>query len=229
MQSLGEGSGAMPSEVLSGLFDQFLEETLLRRWAQDEGLARGDGDPLAGLLDGLAFEDPSADAIGIFYTDHQEAFLEPDRVRLRQILVGDESLARQVLAEISTGVDFRTVAERVSGESTALAGDEGVVARDDVPPAFESIIFSLAAGEVSDVVAADYGFHIFQVVEILPARLATLEEATPRIRRELSRQAADDALDDLVAQAADRYNVEVHERNLPFNYSGRYGREAAPR
>jgi hypothetical protein len=228
MLSLGEGSGAMPSEVLSGLFDQFLEEALLRRWAQEDGLTGGDRDPLAVLLDSLEPAEPSAAEVEAFYADHKETFLEPDRVRLRQILVGEESVARQALAEISAGVDFRSVAGRVSREPAALAGDEGVVARDDVPPAFEAIIFSLDEGEVSGVVPADSGFHVFQAVEILPARLATLQQATPRIRRELARQAADRELDELVARAADRYNVEVHEPNLPFNYSGRYGRQAAP-
>ena len=83
-------------------------------------------------------------------------------------------------------------------------------------------VFLKQVFEFSDVVAADYGFHIFQVVERLPARSVPLAEARAEIERQLRRRLADAELAELVDSARNRYNVRVHRRNLPFNYAGHY-------
>ena len=75
---------------------------------------------------------------------------------------------------------------------------------------------------MSEVVAADYGFHLFEVVERWPAENPALEEVTPEIRRRLREAAADDRLRGLFADAQSRYTVAVYDRNLPFNYRGSF-------
>jgi hypothetical protein len=75
------------------------------------------------------------------------------------------------------------------------------------------------------VVEAEYGFHLFQVVERLPAAEVPLADARVEIGRRLRRERADARLAELVAEARRRYNVAVLERNLPFNYQGRYSAE----
>lgn len=221
----GEGGAAMSSPVLSGLFDQFVERRLLGRWLRDRGVAHADTDPIAVLLEEVEVEPPTPEEIRTFYEASAESFERPLRVRLRQILVEDEETARRALEELEAGAELGRVAERLAVASEGAGGSlEGVVSRDDVPAAFESVIFSLEEGELSGVVAAEYGFHIFQVVERLPQRRLTLEEATPEIRRELDRRAVDRQLGALVERAVGRYNIEVHERNLPFLYRGRFAR-----
>jgi peptidyl-prolyl cis-trans isomerase C len=144
-------------------------------------------------------------------------------VRLRQILVEDRAAAERAWREIAAGADFAQVARRDSKEPrAAFGGDQGELSRADLPPAFAETIFALAPGEVSEIVAADYGFHLFQVVRRLPAQELTLAEAEPEIRSLLARSNAEGRLSELVGEARDRYNPAVYVRNLPFNYVGRY-------
>lgn len=225
----GEEAAALPSDVLSGLFDQFVDQRLLERWARDQGLGDGEAAPLEALVESLEVPAPTPTAVEAVYEASPDRFTRPLRVRLRQILLADEADARRALEELRGGAEFDAVAERLAPPPyRPVGGDEGIVSRGDVPAAFGEIVFSLGEGEISDVVRADYGFHIFQVVERLPEERLSLAEATPEIRRELERRAADRQLDALVERAAERYNVEVHARNLPFQYRGRYGRAPVP-
>lgn len=226
-ENIGESGTALPSEVLSAMFDQLVDELLLARLAAERDLvtAGGPGRRAAAALlaaDAEAWR-PSSEEVAAYYAQHQADFSRPERVRLEQILVQDRATAEGALAEIRSGADFGEVAERLSRESGAVSGiDQGEMARSELPTDFADTIFDLAPGEVSDVVTADYGFHLFRVTERFPARELTLEEAAPEIRETLGRQAREHHLDELLRAARSRYRPEVFPGNLPFNYLGRY-------
>jgi parvulin-like peptidyl-prolyl isomerase len=228
-RTVGEGGGVLGSDVLSELFDQFLDERLLARLAVDRKLVRQAGGPAgprraidALLQDGLR-RDPDPAAVARYYQAHQTEFSRPERVRVRQILTEDRGTAEKALREIAAGATFEEVARRLSRDpSAASGGDQGELARSDLPPAFAEIIFSLQPGEVSRLVPAEYGFHIFQVTGRQPAEVVPLEQARGEIVTKLRQQSADSLLRSLVQEARGRYNVMVYERNLPFGYEGSY-------
>lgn len=231
---LGESGASLGSDVLSELFDQYLSERLLVRLAIERGLAAGGAEASGAnrrrAVDRLLAADegaqaaPTAEDVAAFYAAYRDEFQRPERVRLRQILLDDRAAAEQALAELRGGADFEELGARLAADPAvaAEAGYQGELSRDDLPRAFADTIFVLAPGEVSEVVAADYGFHLFQVVERLPSEVVPLEEARPEIVRRLLQDAADRRLEDLIEHARRRYDVAVHERNLPFNYRGRY-------
>ncbi|MCP4200705.1 MAG: hypothetical protein GY769_02070, partial [bacterium] len=128
------------------------------------------------------------------------------------------------------GEDFGQVAARFSQEpNSQLGGDQGRLAREDLPVAYADAIFDLAPGEVTDIVSADYGFHLFQVVERYPAEVAPVEEVAPAIRQVLERQRVDETVASFVDEARERYNVIVFPSNIPFDYQGDYAhRDTAP-
>ena len=106
-----------------------------------------------------------------------------------------------------------------------MGGIQGELSREDLPPAFAQVIFALDAGGVSEIVPADYGFHVFKVLERLPAEQLPLVEVEDEIRSRLRRERSEANLDTLLAAAHDRYDPRVYQRNLPFNYQGRLHRE----
>ena len=236
-RSLGDPDAVLASDVLSELFDQFLDERLLARLAADRGLTHAVAADASGLatesrqarraVDALlaapAGGEPGAAEVAAYYGAHRGEFTHPERVRLRQILVEDRATAERARAEIVAGADFEQVARRLSQEPNAAHGGyQGVLSRADLPPTYADIIFALAPGEVSRVVPADYGFHLFQVLERLPEEVAPLAQVSPEIRDELRRAGADRRMTALVEEGRNRYNVEVYGRNLPFDYEGRY-------
>jgi parvulin-like peptidyl-prolyl isomerase len=167
--------------------------------------------------------DPAEAEIARYYERHRQEFSRPERVRLRQILTEDRATAEKALQELAAGADFVELARRLSRDPSAQTGGyQGELSREDLPPAFADVIFSLKPGEVSRVVPAEYGFHIFQVIDRPAAGVVPLEDARDEIVERLREERADRHLAELVREGRTQYNVEVHGRNLPFNYKGSY-------
>jgi parvulin-like peptidyl-prolyl isomerase len=216
----------LSSEVLSSLFDQFLEEKLLHTMAIEIGIATAKGnsrEAVRMLVEDAAPRGFSLGEIAAYYDAHREEFEVPERVRLRQILVEERTTAEQALAQLASGAQFEDVARQLSnGPGAERGGYQGELTRSDLPPAFAEIIFELDPGETSEIVPADYGFHIFRVVERLPAQDLSLAESSPRIEVVLEQASALEAYERLARDARSRYNVVLYVRNLPFNYVGEY-------
>jgi parvulin-like peptidyl-prolyl isomerase len=224
-RNVGEGAGALASQALSRLLDEFLSEESLRRLAVDRGLV----DPAAeraqaaeALLAAAPRPAPTAAEIAAFYAAHLADYERPERVELRQVLSEDRTAAERARRELAAGAPFATVVSRLGAAGTSASGELGTLARDELPAAFADAVFGLRDGEVSPVLAAEYGFHVFQVVRRLPAETLPLEAARADVVRRLAGESADRAHRELVAAARSRYAVEVYDRNLPFNYRGAF-------
>ncbi len=65
------------------------------------------------------------------------------------------------------GEDFKMLATLYSDDpgSATKGGELGFVSRGDLVPEFERAAFKLKAGEISEVVESQFGFHIVQLIE----------------------------------------------------------------
>lgn len=225
-RNLGESGGGLASEVLTRLFDQFVREEMLAMLARERGLIAA-GVPAAEAVEPLLAAspapEPSEAQVSAYFAAHAAEFARPPRVHLRQLLVDDRLVAERARRELVAGQPFEAVLRKVSvADSAPAGGDQGVLARDELPPAFADLIFRLEVGKVSDVVPADYGFHLFQVVERWPAETPALAQVESEIRQRLRQESADARLRALFGDAQSRYTVVVYDRNLPFNYRGSF-------
>ena len=221
----GEPEGDLVDKVSSALLDGFLEECLISRWAVDKGLVLASADRRAGVdavMAELAAPEISSSAITAYYDEHRDYLSRPERVHLQQILLGDRVVAEEVRAEWNAGIPYLELVALYSQEGLVLGADEGELARGELPLIFADAIFDLQLGEVSEVFAADYGFHLFRVTDRLPAGVPDLDQVEEVVRRELRRLEVTNGLRMLVVKAGRRYNVRVFERNLPFEYTGEY-------
>lgn len=240
---------ALESAVLSSLLDQYLDERLLVRMAEDRGLpgvgqgldsgakeGSGDGpsasghrDALAALLAADPISQPTEEELRALYESEIGEHELPARVLLSQILVEDRETANEAAAKLAGGADFAAMARRYSVDPSApYGGSQGALSRADLPEELVDIIFDLEPGEVSDIVEAEYGFHIFMVTERLPERTVPFEEAAAELRDRLWDERADARLAELVEDARNRYTVRVYDENLPFDYRGTYPRIDVP-
>jgi peptidyl-prolyl cis-trans isomerase C len=215
---------ALESTVLSRLLDQYLTERLLVRLATERELVPADAghrEALSALLAASPPPAPSRDELRARYRDEAAEYRLPARVRLRQVLTETREDAQAARDQIAGGTDFGQVArERSIDPSAPYGGFQGVLSEDDLPEDFADLIFGLEPGEVSEIVEADYGFHIFQVVEHLPERTVPFEEAAPAIAERLREESEREALARLVETARSRYTVRIYGPNLPFGYRG---------
>jgi len=219
------GMAVLGSESLSALLDQCLDERLLARLALDDlGL-----DPAVSIRVRvealLAADENRVDDRLVFryYESHRSAYHRPARVHLRQLLITDRTTAHEVRDLWSSGVTYNAMLDRLAESPVVHVGEEGEFSRQALPTAFAEPLFSLDDGEVSEVLEADYGFHVFQVVRRMPAEVVPLSAVADEIREELEEQYRRRELQRLVAEARERYNVRVFERNVPFDYVGKYG------
>jgi parvulin-like peptidyl-prolyl isomerase len=114
---------------------------------------------------------------------------QAEQVHARHILVAQESLARDLLAQLQGGADFEQLAKQHSLDPSTKesGGDLGFFPRDTlVVPEMEDVAFSLSVGQISDVLQSPMGYHIIQVVERVQDKPLTeeswqaLKEATFR-------------------------------------------------
>jgi DNA-directed RNA polymerase subunit beta' len=98
----------------------------------------------------------------------------PDKpiIRLGHIMVYSEQEATAALADLKEGADFVQIVQTSSvGVDRDQRGDVGFVQKEVVEETFgistleAETVFGLQAGEISDVVKGDDGYHIFKVRE----------------------------------------------------------------
>lgn len=77
-----------------------------------------------------------------------------------------EKQAQDILAQISAGADFATLAKQYSSDGSAgNGGDLGFFGRGQLVAEFEAAAYALQPGQVSGVVKTQYGYHIIKVTE----------------------------------------------------------------
>ena len=122
------------------------------------------------------------------------------RYRAAHILLSYDSAAEQAEAqaqlegvreEVLQGADFAELAADLS-EDTATArrgGDLGWIEPGSLDPAFESALFALTeAGQVSPVVATDFGLHLIYLADKQAADIPALDEVRDGMRERLLAQ-----------------------------------------
>jgi len=77
-----------------------------------------------------------------------------------------KKLADSLLTQIKNGADFELLAKNNSDDeaSAPYGGDLGYIKRGVFIKSFEEVAFSLQAGEISDIVKTDFGYHIIQLI-----------------------------------------------------------------
>jgi parvulin-like peptidyl-prolyl isomerase len=95
--------------------------------------------------------------------------------------------AAEILNQLKRGADFAELARRYSEDPATRprGGDLGRFTRDTHTPSFDEAAFALQAGQLSQVVETDYGFHVIKVTEHQPERARRFDEVRARIEQQL--------------------------------------------
>jgi peptidyl-prolyl cis-trans isomerase D len=152
---------------------------------------------------------PTAREVERAYNDSIELYSTPEQIRASHILLKtagkkeDEvkAKAEQILKDVKAGGDFAALAKKYSEDegSAKQGGDLDFFGKGRMDPAFEEAAFALKAGEISDVVKSQYGFHIIKVTDKKAASARTLDEVRPQIEDQLSSEKANVKAGDLAA------------------------------
>lgn len=140
-------------------------------------------------------------------------YMTPERRRAAHILITEEErdfdqareLAWSLRERIAEGQDFAELAAEYSEDpgSARDGGDLGWIEPDVMVEAFEDVLFALEAGEVSEPVHTEFGWHLIRLVEVDPPRGMAFEEARYEILDELLEEQADDLYYELLERMVD--------------------------
>lgn len=122
-----------------------------------------------------------------YFQEHRRELDRPEQIRVRHILLESETEARFVLAKLKRGETFQDLARQHSKDpgSKEQGGDLGLVSRGQLVGEFEQAAFALQAGQTSEIVKTQYGYHIIQVIERTSPQAASLDKAREQIRSRL--------------------------------------------
>ncbi len=194
-------------------FHTALERMGMSEEAVREEIRRGEAvQKLIGDRFGSSAEVSKKDARG-FYDTHPEAFVRPEQVHARHILIrpdpeGGETAekeAREKLQDIrkkaESGEDFAELAKEYSeGPSGERGGELGYFPRGKMAKPFEDAAFALKPGELSDVVKTQFGLHLIKLEDRKPEGVVPFEEVQEEVQEHLGREAVREAVKGYVQQ-----------------------------
>ena len=136
----------------------------------------------------------STEAARKLYDDTMKTMKPEEEVRARHILVEKEDEAKAALARVRKGEDFAKVAAELSRDpgSGKDGGDLGYFTQDRMVPQFGAVAFQLKAGDVSEPVQTQFGWHVIKVEDKRPKPLPKFEDVKGEIETYLVRKAQQD-------------------------------------
>jgi parvulin-like peptidyl-prolyl isomerase len=167
-----------------------------------------------------------------FYEENATRFVEPEMMRIRQILISTQGprgealtpeqeraksrLAQQIATRAQTAKDFPKLVQQYS-EDPLTKDSEGEYtitrAREDprraLLPELEAAAFSMQPGQVSDVVTTRAGYHIIQALEKIPARQVEFARMKEAIEAQLLQDAVERELPGFLEKLKQEFEVEI--------------------
>jgi len=164
----------------------------------------------------------SDDEIRSYYDEHADDFVQaPETAHIRQILLkvkqdaaepevqAVKAQALTILEELRSGADFATLAAQFSEHPSAKSGGElGTFKRGELAAPFD-IAFTMNAGEISEPVRSEQGFHLIYVEEKTGGEQASYEKAAGLIQRKLSEERSNALYKEWVDELRARAFVEI--------------------
>ena len=130
-----------------------------------------------------------------YYEAHAAEFQFPAEATVREILLKATESDREEkraaaealrLRLLEPGADFAKIAEEVSDAGTQKAGGLlGTVKTGDLAAALDHAAFTLPVGDVSQVIEADYGFHLLKVDTRTESSTKPFDEVKAEIEKKI--------------------------------------------
>lgn len=165
-----------------------------------------------------------------FFEENKQNAKRGDQVHLQQIFIRaaqpgntqrrnnaptrEQALARaqNALKRIKSGESFAAVARaECDGPLKEKEGDVGLLAVESLPEPLQRAIATMRPGDLSDVIESEHGFHIVKLLELIPGKELTLEEATPQIKAMLMAKKGNEAIREFCDEVSqNRYPIQIY-------------------
>jgi foldase protein PrsA len=135
-----------------------------------------------------------------YYNKNKQRFAQPETRDLLVILNPKKAKAQAALKAVKSGQSWKSVAKKYSTDdaSKAQGGKLPNVTKGQQEKGFDTAIFTAPKGKVTGPVKTQFGYYVFKVTKVTPAKQQTLAEVKETIRNLLQSQNQQKALNDFV-------------------------------
>jgi len=200
-----------PDEVLfEGMLDQMVRQTVLSQSLEDNALAlarlsaeNATRAILAAAAERSVIADAVTDeAIQAAYEDTYANAVPESEYNASHILVETEDEARDLIDRLEEGADFAELArEHSTGPSGPNGGNLGWFGPGAMVPPFEEAVAELQAGEISDPVETQFGWHVVKLKGTRERPVPAVEEVQEQIVAEIGQRAVEERVRSLMDAA----------------------------
>ncbi len=145
----------------------------------------------------------SPDEIKRYYEARKDTFKIPKQLRARDLLIkagpqdtadqleAKKKKAEEILGKAKKTKDFGSLAKQYSeAENASKGGDLGWIQKGMLGEQVEPILFSMKAGDLSEVLVGKDGFHILKIEEVKEEKQKSFEEVKDQILLALKKEKA---------------------------------------
>ncbi len=149
------------------------------------------------------------------YDDHRAQFTR-ETVKASHIMTKTRAEAEQVEADLKAGQSFEELAKARSQDtgSAGKGGDLGEISRGQAGQEFETALFALKDGEVSDVVQTEFGFHVIKAGPHTTT-VQPYDEVKDKLKEMVTKEKQRATLLSIMADLEAKAKTEVHSERLP--------------
>ncbi len=196
------------------LIDYLIDLKLLARAAEKQKLGEGpefarklvylkDRSLMEGLMTKVGEEGVSPEKLKAFYEDAVKGLKPDPEVRARHILIAEEADAKAAYARVKGGEDFAKVAAELSKDpgSGKEGGDLGYFTKDRMVAEFADAAFKMKAGEISEPVKSQFGWHIIKVEDVRTKPVPALDQVKDELTKYLAQKSQQDVIVKLRSEA----------------------------
>ena len=166
--------------------------------------------------------DPTDDDLRAHFDAHRDEYLQAERALAQHILVSPESDSEHALeearlkitdlrAQLLGGADFSELAAAhshcPSGQQSG--GSLGWFSRGMMVPEFETAVFSMGNGDLSDPVQTQFGYHLIKRLDHQPAAPADFDLSRDSIRDFLQHHTRGEAVTAFVNALREKADVKI--------------------
>jgi foldase protein PrsA len=153
----------------------------------------------------------SEQAIAQFYADHEARFAVPEKRSLRIVLTKREADAKRARAALERGTSWKAVASRYSIDDQSK-GDGGKLpaqAKGTLDRELDKAVFRADKHRLTGPIRTRYGYLVFTVSKVEPARQQPLAEVKEAIKDTLVSEAQQAALDTFMQDFTARWRAKT--------------------
>ncbi len=183
-------------------------------------------------LEILEPQEPSEYELRAYYERHRAEFVEPESVRIRQIVASSRQAVEGAREALLAGESFAAVAQKYSEGPYADSGGEvpSLIRRGQMSQTFDDRVFRLREGETTELFQDGEKHYLVQLLEKRPERTREFKELTEQIRDLLFDQREAQLLEENAKRTLFTVNdrsFTVHEvarslKSLPASYQAQY-------